>query len=71
MIGIELVQDQKDREPAISAMRRLVIGLVRGGLMVKVAWDFQVIILLPPLNVSKHDLNRALQIMEEQIRRLR
>lgn len=70
MIGIELVLDQESHEPALSLMRRLVISLVRGGLMVKVSWDFRVIILMPPLNVSRSDLTRALSILEAQLKRL-
>lgn len=71
MVGIELVQDAETRKPALSRMRRLVIGLVRGGLLVKVSWDFRVIILMPPLNISESDLARGLEIIERQLQTLR
>jgi len=70
MVGIELVRDQETKIPAQSLMRRFVIGLVREGLMVKVSWDFKVIILMPPLNLSEIDLERGLGIIQRQLQTL-
>jgi 4-aminobutyrate aminotransferase-like enzyme len=71
MVGVELVSDRAEKTPNVSLMRRLVIGLVRSGLMVKVSWDFRVIIFMPPLNLSEDDLGRALGILEEQLKRVK
>lgn len=69
MVGIELITDPQTKDPAFSLMRRLVVGLLRNGLMVKVSWDFRVIILMPPLNVTQADLERGLEILDAQVLR--
>ena len=70
MIGIELVKSAGAKEPDFSMMRRLTISLVRAGLMIKVSWDFRVLILMPPLNISQEDIERALSILEAQLSHL-
>jgi len=67
MIGIELVTDRESMDPAFSLMRRLTIALVRSGLMIKVSWDFRVLIFMPPLNISDDDLAFALNLLEKQL----
>lgn len=70
MIGVELVTDLASKDPAYSLTRRLIIGLVRAGLMIKVSWDLRVLIFMPPLNISELDIERALTIIEEQLAKL-
>jgi 4-aminobutyrate aminotransferase-like enzyme len=68
LIGVELIENQISRKPVPHRlMQTLTYGLIRNGLMVCTSWDFQVIIFMPPLNISDTDVNKALNILESQL----
>jgi len=68
LIGIELVESKKTKKPSLHLMKRIGFGLVKNGLMVCTSWDFQTIILMPPLNISDQELEKGLNIIETQLK---
>ncbi len=64
LIGIELVKDRKTREPALTLTKRLALRAFRGGLLLGTSWDWQTLILMPPLTFDDAALQRALDILE-------
>ncbi len=67
LIGVELVENQLSKKPAIRLIKTLTFSLIRNGLMVCTSWDFQVLIFMPPLNISNSDIDKALDIVESQL----
>lgn len=70
MIGIELVTDKSSAIPDKKLTQKFVIAALRQGLMVCASWDFQVIILMPPLNISEEEVEDGLNKMERALRTL-
>lgn len=64
MIGIELVIDRHSKTPDKMLTQKFIIASFRLGLLVCASWDFQVIILMPPLNISRHEINEGLNKLE-------
>jgi taurine---2-oxoglutarate transaminase len=67
MIGIELVTDQQSKTPDKKLMQKFVIAALRHGLMVCASWDFQAIILMPPLNITTTEINDGIKRMESTL----
>lgn len=66
LIGIELVKaNSKDKD--IDLMNKLSTSIIEGGLMVSRTWLSDVIVLMPPLNISYQDLDSGLNIIEKQV----
>ncbi len=70
IIGIELVNNRKEKKPFSRLIQRLSLGLVRNGLMICETWNFKVIFICPPLNISQSQINEALNIIENELRKL-
>ena len=68
LIGIELVKDRKTREPALTLTKRLALRAFRGGLLLGTSWDWQTLILMPPLTLDDAALQRALDILETALK---
>ena len=64
LLGIDLVKDRTTREPAVHLTKRIALRAFRGGLLVGVSWDWQTLILMPPLTIDDATVNRALAILE-------
>ncbi|HEV8285272.1 MAG TPA: hypothetical protein VGQ09_13240 [Chitinophagaceae bacterium] len=60
MIGIELVEDQQTKIPNKKLMRKFIITALRKGLMVCASWDFQTIVIMPPLCLSQEEVYEGL-----------
>ncbi len=69
MIGIELVEDQKTREPAAALRDRIETEAFRRGLLVLGAGD-STLRLSPPLTVNRGQCDCALEILEECLKRV-
>ena len=64
LIGIELVKDRQTREPATTLTKRIALRALRAGLLLGTSWDWQTLILMPPLTLSDAEMQRALDILE-------
>ncbi len=69
-IGIELVKDKESKTPDIKLMQQFVIAAFRKGLMICASWDFQVLILMPPLNITRREIEEGINYMENVLQQL-
>ena len=69
MIGVELVQDAASRKPATRLVQKLLLALFKEGLMCCADWDSHTLILMPPLTISRQEIEKGLDIMEKVVRR--
>jgi len=67
MIGIELVVDIHSKIPDKKLMQRFIIIALRQGLMVCASWDFQCIIVMPPLNITPIEIEEGVRRMESTL----
>ena len=70
LIGIELVNNNIEKKPFIRLIQRLSLGLVRNGLMICESWNFDVIFICPPLNISQNQIETALNIIESELKKI-
>ncbi len=61
--GVELVKNRTTKEKAIDAAEKVMYGCLKNGLSFKVSAG-NVLQLAPALIISRHDLNKALQILD-------
>ena len=64
LLGIELVKDRQTREPASDAAERVVYRALEKGLSFKVSMG-NILTLTPPLTITRAEMDRALDIIEE------
>jgi 4-aminobutyrate aminotransferase len=64
LLGIELVKDQKTRERASDAADRVMYRALEKGLSFKVSMG-NILTLTPPLTITRPEMDRALDIIEE------
>ncbi|MBW7991777.1 MAG: aspartate aminotransferase family protein [Planctomycetes bacterium] len=64
MMGMELVNDRKTKEPATEEAEQVMYSALSKGLNFKVTMG-SIITLTPPLTITKQQMDRALNIMEE------
>ncbi len=69
MIGVELVKDKKSKEPAVKERDEIIENCFYNGLILLPAGD-SVIRIIPPLTVKHSTLEKGLDIIEEQIRKI-
>jgi putrescine aminotransferase len=67
MLGIELVTDKITKTPDKKLVQKFIIASLRQGLMVCCSWDFQSIILMPPLNISSAEIEEGVKRMESTL----
>ena len=67
LLEIDLVRDRVTREPAITLTKRIALKAFRAGLLLGTSWDWQTLILMPPLTLGDAELQRALDILEETL----
>jgi 4-aminobutyrate aminotransferase/(S)-3-amino-2-methylpropionate transaminase len=68
-IGIDLVKDRKSKEPATEEASRVVNELFQRGLLVGTSGVYSnVLRLMPPLIITKEEINTALTLIEDSIR---
>ncbi|HEV3383927.1 MAG TPA: aspartate aminotransferase family protein [Gemmata sp.] len=70
LIGIELVKDQSTKEPARSLVKRVVLQCLRGGLMIGTSWDWQCLIIMPPLTLDEATMAKAMNVLEDALKRI-
>ena len=70
MIAIELVTDLQSKHADKKLVQKFIIAALRQGLMICCAWDFQSIILMPPLNITTEEINEGLNEMESTLQTL-
>jgi adenosylmethionine-8-amino-7-oxononanoate aminotransferase len=71
MVGIELVRDKKSKTPYPLREKtawKVCAAARKKGLLIRPLGD--VIVLMPPLNISKQALQRLVQITAESIREI-
>ncbi len=66
LLGIELIGDARTREPARDAAERVMYRALEKGLSFKVTMG-NVLTLTPPLTITRAEMDRALDIVEECI----
>jgi len=67
-IGIDFVKDQKSKKPATEEASRVVNELFQRGLMIGTSGVYgNVLRLLPPLIITKEEINTAITIIEDSI----
>jgi 4-aminobutyrate aminotransferase len=64
MMGMELVKDRKTREPATDQAEQVMYSALSKGLSFKVTMG-NIITLTPPLTISKQQMDKALNILDE------
>lgn len=69
MLGIELVKDKESKKPAREETAQFCFdkALKRGLLLATSGWYGNVVRFAPPLTVSKEEVERAVQIMDESL----
>ena len=67
LLGIDLVTDRATRAPVIRLVKRVVLRAFRAGLLLGTSWDWQTLILMPPLNLDDAAMDRALAILDETL----
>ena len=67
MMAIELVTDLETKEPDKKLVQKFIIAALRQGLMICCSWDFQSIILMPPLNITTEEICEGLNKMESTL----
>ena len=67
MIGVELVKSKDTKEYALDEVKKVLIDSFNNGLILLPAGK-STIRLIPPITVSKHDLEKGLDIFEEAIK---
>ena len=72
MLGIELVKDKESKKPAREETAQLCFdkALRRGLLLATSGWYGNVIRFAPPLTVSKEEVERAVQIIDESLKEI-
>ena len=66
LIGIELVKDRKTRERASEAAEKVMYLALKKGLSFKVTMG-NILTLTPPLTITRQEMDRALDILEESL----
>lgn len=69
LIGIELIKPEAN-EIHFELTEKLYNKLINKGLMVSPSWLMDVIIMMPPLNISYQDIDYALNIFEDCVKSL-
>ena len=69
MIGVELVKDPITKEKAVEERTQVIQACFRKGLLILGCGE-NVIRLIPPLIITKHDADTALTILEEVLQKL-
>jgi 4-aminobutyrate aminotransferase-like enzyme len=64
MIAIELVIDKESKIPDKKLMRKFLIAALRQGLLICCSWDFQALILMPPLNITAGEIREGIKKIE-------
>ncbi len=64
LMGMELVKDRQTKEPAIEEAERVMYSALGKGLNFKLTMG-SIITLTPPLTITKHEMDRALNILDE------
>ena len=67
LIGIEPVKDPVSKTPDTRLVRQLIISAFRKGLLLCASWDFRVLVLMPPLNISKASMEDGLDRLERAL----
>ncbi len=70
LIGIELVKNQTTKEPAVQLAKRVVLRCLRAGLMVGTSWDWNTLIIMPPLTLDEATMGEALGVLETVLKRV-
>ena len=68
MIGVELVKDQITKEPAHFLGKKIVLACRNNGLIIGAAWNWNVLVFLPPLILTKDEADRGLNILEDTLK---
>ena len=66
MFGVEIVEDKAERTPAPERAERIYYRCLEQGLSFKISAG-NVLTLSPPMVISRSDLDRALDIVEQAI----
>ena len=64
MIGCELVNNQKDKLPNNKLTMRVLLGMLRRGVMWCASWDYNTMIGMPPLCITRDECDEVLNAME-------
>ena len=64
LMGVELVKNRETREPARDEAERVMYDALSRGLSFKVTMG-NILTLTPPLTITKAEMDRALDILEE------
>ncbi len=70
LIGIELVTDQTTKEPARQLAKRIIVRCLRNGLMLGTSWDWNTLIIMPPLILDDSTMDEALNILETSLKQI-
>ena len=63
-MGMELVKDRQTKEPAAEEAEQVMYSALSKGLNFKVTMG-NIITLTPPLTITKQEMDRALNILDE------
>jgi 4-aminobutyrate aminotransferase len=67
MVGVELVKDRKTKEYAVEEIDKILYNCLKKGLILLSAGK-SVIRFMPPLNVTKEEIEKAIEIFKESIK---
>jgi 4-aminobutyrate aminotransferase-like enzyme len=69
MIGVELVKNKKTKEPAHFLGKKIVLACQKNGLIIGAAWDWNVLVFLPPLIITQPEIDKGMNILEDTLRK--
>jgi 4-aminobutyrate aminotransferase-like enzyme len=70
MLGVEVVENRRSLEPNPRLAMRLLLTMLKKGLMWCASWDYHTMIALPPLIISRAECDEALNIIESSAKEL-
>lgn len=69
MIGCEMINNQVEKLSNQKLHMRILLGMLKRGVMWCASWDYNTMIALPPLSITREDCDVVLNVMESSLKR--
>jgi len=69
MIGCEMVNDQVNKISNSKLNMRILLGMLKRGVMWCASWDYSAMIALPPLSITREECDEVLNVLELSVRK--
>lgn len=69
MLGCEMVNNQQDKLTNHKLHMRILLGMLKRGVMWCASWDYNTMIALPPLSITREECDEVLNVLELTVKR--